>query len=574
MVKLELSIEAKNLKNVAGAFKGTSDPFAVVTQVATTPDERPRVLGKTEVVKNNLSPHWAKLFTFEYQLGSPASLAINIFDEVQKSENKSMGSAVFEVDSLLAARGGTKTKRIRNGGTLTAVIRKSQGAGVLRFKMSGVGLKNQEGFLRKSDPFFELARRDDIAGGKTLNTIFRSEVVKDNLSPDWKQVNIELSQLCGGNLDLPFFVKLYDYESDGKHEAMGQFETTVNAMIQGAGNSPIPVSLKGKDAGSVVLHKAELSLPRSEVSSEELVQENMSQVSVSPAVIPKMVNKPTFIDYISGGCQLNVTVAIDFTGSNGDPRQPGTLHYLHQDGQLNDYEKAMTSILSILQKYDHDKKFPVLGFGAKFDGEVRHAFTCGAAPEAIGVEGVRNAYRQVFDSGLVMSRPTVFNEVIEFAANRAEQSLNAALASGCQAYSILLLLTDGCVSDIPATAECLKRMADKPISVVMVGVGSADFSGMDFLDNIGNSAVRDVAQFVPFNDYSESPSDLSAVTLHEVPRQLTTFFQNRGIQPLSRQDVDGSSVVEEEEEPEIDLFLDLTSNEVQVSGGGFHYKSW
>mmetsp|Transcript_5818 Transcript_5818/g.13760 ORF Transcript_5818/g.13760 Transcript_5818/m.13760 type:complete len:519 (+) Transcript_5818:78-1634(+) len=468
MVKLELSIEAKNLKNVAGAFKGTSDPFAVVTQVATTADERPRVIGKTEIVKNNLSPHWAKIFTFEYQLGTPAKLAINIFDEVRKSDNKSMGSTVFEVDSLLSARGGTKTKKIRNGGTVTAVIRKSQGAGVLRFKMSGEGLKNQEGFLRKSDPFFELVRRDDTAGGATFNTVFRSEVVKDNLSPDWKQASIELSQLCGGNFDLPFFVKIYDHESDGKHESMGQFETTVNAMVQGAGNASIPVKLKGKDAGTVVLHKAELSLPQSTESSEEGVEEEMAQMSVSPSAIPRTANKPTFIDYVSGGCQLNVTVAIDFTGSNGDPRQPGTLHYLHQDGQLNDYEKAIMSILSILQKYDSDKKFPVLGFGAKYNGEIRHAFQCGTASEAVGVKGVLSAYRDVFGSGLVMSRPTVFNEVIEYAAGRAEQSLDAALASGGQTYSILLLLTDGCVSDIPATAECLKGIADKPISVVMV----------------------------------------------------------------------------------------------------------
>lgn len=282
-----------------------------------TADERPHVLGKTETIKNNLSPHWAKIFTFDYQLGSPAKLAINVFDEVRKSENKTMGSAIFEVDTLLAARGGTKTKRIRNGGTLTAVVRKSQGAGVLRFKMSGVDLKNREGFLRKSDPFFELARRDDTAGGATFNTVFRSEVVKDNLSPDWKQVSIELSQLCRGNFDSPFFVKIYDFESDGKHEAMGQFETTVNAMVQGAGSASIPVTLKGKDAGFVVFHKAELSLPQSEESSEEDVEENMAQMSVSPSDIPKAVSKPTFIDYISGGCEFNVTVAIDFTGSNG-----------------------------------------------------------------------------------------------------------------------------------------------------------------------------------------------------------------------------------------------------------------
>jgi hypothetical protein len=522
MVTVELSISAKNLKNVAGAFKGKSDPFAVVTQIATSPDSKPRVLGKTEVVKNNTNPHWARVFVFDYQLGSPMKIAINIFDEVRKSDNKNMGSVVLEVDSLLGARGGTKSKKIRNnGGIVTAVIRKSQGQGVLRFQMSGVSLKNTEGFLRKSDPFFELIRRDDTAGGATFNTVFRSEVVKDDLSPEWKIASIELSQLCGSNLDFPFFVKIYDYESSGKHVLMGQFETTVNAMVGAAGGSPITLMVKGKETGTAFLHKAEISVPQNAAGpSPPAMEQQMTNMTISPAPTPQLVGEPTFVDYISGGCQLNVTVAVDFTGSNGDPRQPGTLHYLNQDGQLNDYEKAIVSIVGILQKYDDDKKFPVLGFGAKYDGVVRHAFQCGAAEEVFGVQGVLSAYRDVFKSGLIMSRPTVFNEVIQYAADRAETSLNAALQAGRQSYSILLLLTDGSVSDIPATAACLQQVSNKPISIVMVGVGNADFSAMDFLDDGRQPGVRDVAQFVPFNEYSSSPANLSGVTLHEVPDQV------------------------------------------------------
>ena len=38
---LELSLYARNLKDVAGAFKGTSDPFAVVTKMASNPNEKP-----------------------------------------------------------------------------------------------------------------------------------------------------------------------------------------------------------------------------------------------------------------------------------------------------------------------------------------------------------------------------------------------------------------------------------------------------------------------------------------------------------------------------------------------------
>ena len=48
-MKLEISLHASELPNVAGAFKGTSDPFAVVTHIPTTPGTTPVVLGKTEV---------------------------------------------------------------------------------------------------------------------------------------------------------------------------------------------------------------------------------------------------------------------------------------------------------------------------------------------------------------------------------------------------------------------------------------------------------------------------------------------------------------------------------------------
>lgn len=49
IMKVELSLHAARLKNVAGSFKGKSDPFAVVTKIATQPGEKPEVLGKTEV---------------------------------------------------------------------------------------------------------------------------------------------------------------------------------------------------------------------------------------------------------------------------------------------------------------------------------------------------------------------------------------------------------------------------------------------------------------------------------------------------------------------------------------------
>jgi hypothetical protein len=47
--KVQISLFASKLKNVAGLGKGMSDPYAVLTLLAGGPHEKPQVLGKTEV---------------------------------------------------------------------------------------------------------------------------------------------------------------------------------------------------------------------------------------------------------------------------------------------------------------------------------------------------------------------------------------------------------------------------------------------------------------------------------------------------------------------------------------------
>merc|ERR1712048_65234 len=152
-----------------------------------------------------------------------------------------------------------------------------------------------------------------------------------------------------------------------------------------------------------------------------------------------------------GGCEINLCVGIDFTGSNGNPTTPGSLHYQSPDGSKNDYEKVISAVGSILNHYDTDKMYPVWGFGAKYGGVVRHCFQCGPTECVSGVKGVLRAYHEVFRSGLVMSGPTVFTEVLYTAASMANAAQEEAKLKGKQSYSILLILTDGAVSDIEAT---------------------------------------------------------------------------------------------------------------------------
>lgn len=99
------------------------------------------------------------------------------------------------------------------------------------------------------------------------------------------------------------------------------------------------------------------------------------------------------MDYIFGGCEIGVHVAIDFTLSNGDPREPTSLHYLNPNSQYqmtNGYTQALNACLQILENYDDDKLFPVYGFGGKIPNcqAVSHCFALNGnifAPECNGI---------------------------------------------------------------------------------------------------------------------------------------------------------------------------------------------
>ena len=100
----------------------------------------------------------------------------------------------------------------------------------------------------------------------------------------------------------------------------------------------------------------------------------------------------SFLSYIFNGLQLALTIAVDFTLSNGESTNPTSLHYF--DLNNNQYLKAITAVGRILENYDSDKMFPILGFGGKVPGlldKTSHCFALNGNiynPEVPGIEGV------------------------------------------------------------------------------------------------------------------------------------------------------------------------------------------
>jgi len=440
-MKLLLTINATKLSNVGGIVNQHTDPFAIVTVLGSGLTTNTRVLGSTEVINNTINPDWAETFVLDYELGKPLEINIGVFHEGKKKKHVRLGDGTFDVGSILGCTGNTKAKKLKGGGILYARVEKYKGAGTIRLKMCGKKLKNTDGLFNKSDPFYEIKRKDYTSKGMQWNTVFRSQVVKDNLNPNWPEEKIDLGKLCNGDKKMSLTFDVLDFESSGKHVLMGSFITTVGEL-ETKPSSGYSLMKKGRKTGTVMVETAfvEGKPKKNSNLDPNMMANQMAAFSMndSPsdgytgAYLPPNSNKSgfnsspgvpsNFLDYIQGGCKLNLCVGIDFTGSNGNPLQPGTLHYLSPDGRKNDYESAISGIGNVLMNFNGEQQVPVWGFGAKYGGSVRHCFQCGSSAKANGIEGVLQSYRQTFGSGLIMSGPTVFSEVIFNAASYAKKS--------------------------------------------------------------------------------------------------------------------------------------------------------
>ena len=99
-------------------------------------------------------------------------------------------------------------------------------------------------------------------------------------------------------------------------------------------------------------------------------------------------------------------------------------------------------------------------------------------------------------------------------------------------YNVVLLLTDGIINDMEKTVDLIVESSNLPVSLIIVGVGNADFSNMKRLDSDGKALVsskgkkseRDIVQFVEFNEVGNNPKKLAEKVLEELPKQVEEYF--------------------------------------------------
>ena len=244
----------------------------------------------------------------------------------------------------------------------------------------------------------------------------------------------------------------------------------------------------------------------------------------------------SFLDYIKNGVCIGLSIGIDFTGSNGHPLDYGTLHSIVDD-KPNDYERAITACGNIVAYYDYDQLFPVYGFGAITNKNNNYVSMCfninfNDDPNIYLISNIIEIYHQCLDK-ITFSGPTEFTPIINKVLSQIKKNNNPLK------YEILMILTDGVIDDLENTIDALVEGSYLPLSVIIIGIGDADFSKMKILDGDevplcsrnGKKRMRDLVQFVPFNKFENDEKKLACEVLEEIPNQIIEYYKINNYTP-------------------------------------------
>eukprot|EP00708_Paratrimastix_pyriformis_P004296 GAFH01003153.1.p1 GENE.GAFH01003153.1~~GAFH01003153.1.p1 ORF type:complete len:239 (-),score=48.44 GAFH01003153.1:85-801(-) len=210
----------------------------------------------------------------------------------------------------------------------------------------------------------------------------------------------------------------------------------------------------------------------------------------------------------------------------------------------NPYEQVIRLMGQALEPFDDDHLIPSFGFGDQTTGDRSvFSFLPGNRP-CNGFDGVLEAYRRLVPY-VVLSGPTSFAPAINAAIDIVIRTAQ---------YHILVILTDGQVSDQRKDAAAIVEASKYPLSIIVVGVGDGPWEVMNQFDDELPERNFDNFQFVQFSAIGEARverQDLHFATqaLMEVPEQYRFIKKNA---MLAKVQIDHDAIMNRPAPPIID----------------------
>uniref|UniRef100_A0A7N0T033 Uncharacterized protein n=1 Tax=Kalanchoe fedtschenkoi TaxID=63787 RepID=A0A7N0T033_KALFE len=533
---IELSLSASNLRDQSVFTKCDSMVVLYTKRFDGSIEE----LGRTEI-QNSVNPVWNTKHAIIYHFEVLQTLLFRVFDvgnlfqnldvkNIKLDELQCIGEGTCLLSEIIAKPNRMLTvdlickeensipNQSHNSGKLS--VRADEPISVKTLTELTLRCSDLEytDLFSRSEPFLVIS--NSAVDGKPV-PICKTEIMKNDLKPTWKPIYLNVQQ--AGSKDTPLIIECFNFNSNGKHDLVGKVQKSLADLEK----------LHSSGLGE------NLTLPT------PVGQHYQNKILDTKLFVDKFIEstESTFLDYLAAGFEFNLMVAIDFTASNGNPRLPDSLHYIDPSGRPNVYQKVVLEVGEVLQVYDSDKRFPAWGFGARpIDGPVSHCFNLNGSSnycEVNGIQGIMMAYQSALFN-VSLAGPTLFGHVITSASVIASQ----ALGSGQQKYFVLLIITDGVITDLQETKDAIVKASDLPLSILIVGVGGADFKEMEILDpdksdrlesSTGHVATRHIVQFVPFRDVQNGGTAALHSLLSRLPSQFLTYARTRDIHPKLNQ---------------------------------------
>lgn len=132
-----------------------------------------------------------------------------------------------------------------------------------------------------------------------------------------------------------------------------------------------------------------------------------------------IIERPSFMEYLRSGWAINLSIAIDFTASNGEIFEKDSLHWQDPTGNiLNQYEQALLGVGKVMEPYALNSQFATFGFGGipKYLGSTQpnHCFNLNGKPNPTidGLTNVFQAYKYAIKN-TSLAGPTYFSHVLK-----------------------------------------------------------------------------------------------------------------------------------------------------------------
>jgi Copine/C2 domain len=502
------------------------------------PRKQEHEIGRTEVVRDSQNPIFTESFLVQYRFELEQTYLIRIYDEdlIDSSDLKEhdfLGGAVFTLGELFGRPNhklmiSNIDEEHPDASLLLQGREVDMARKFLEFRFAAQNLTTTDAVLHAPDPFFKIERTADNAAG--WETMWKSEVVFHNCSPCWGTACLSLVSLCGGNLDSDLRVTFWEshvhYEEDGY---IGCAETTVRelALDTPEEGMMLPINIRRKlffGAGRRKQKVADLQVIKS-----------------------RLIDKPTFLQYLNGGLEIDLVVAVDCAAALDHKDEKKACH-LHNGKWNNNYQMALEEIGSLVEPYSRSNYFNMWGFNAQVSFEdAENVFVM--SDKVAGSQGLLKTYDNYLMGGnrfMARHQESHLGPLINKAMFR---SIKETGKRHC--YGLLCILTSGDVTDLEATVDAVLRAAtDAPISIVFVGCecGNLDkvkgyFDKKKVQRSIsGIRLSRDVTSFTSFSEFGNDVTRVMAEGLREVPEQMIQRFHQGGKDPRPPPTIDLATI--------------------------------